>query len=464
MSTSPAVMSNQNNRNNIHISSSNNISNKSSNNSSNKSSKNNSNSNNNSNNDRLKNRIITPLDAAYSLEKGLVRLGVIPGTRWIHKRWLNELSNEKYGHIPLFVPLNAPPDEINNAFTVVPTHLISRETLEHVGLSRAKGDEIWSRWSEMVTAINNSDNNNNTNSTQQLPPFMDFVMGQVTRGGTLQDATNNNTEAEWRACLNACGVTPETKENIMDPWYHSLRLTQSCLYWVRDTLVRLNYNSLLEVQRASRRRDEALRRAGWYPRLFLNQNPASSLAAPALMPYYTPVLVPAAAPRYFPSPQGFPASHQTLSSPAASSTPAPLTDPTSAQTPQGFPSPQSFPTPCGVPTPRFPTLQTPPNLARYPTPAPSRTPTPPYQISLPPIILPTPRRFPPPPTSRPAPRPLPTLQDLPTSETFPAPAPKRRRTAAATSPAPAPSPAPLATLLTPPSLATGSRRRQARDR
>jgi hypothetical protein len=60
--------------------------------------------------------------------------------------------------------------------------------------------------------------------------------------------------------MNLCGIKHETQASIMDPIYKRIRQTESCFFWMKDTIER-RYRSLEAVQTASRERAMALQRA-----------------------------------------------------------------------------------------------------------------------------------------------------------------------------------------------------------
>ncbi|KAL7793060.1 hypothetical protein V8C37DRAFT_379158 [Trichoderma ceciliae] len=64
--------------------------------------------------------------------------------------------------------------------------------------------------------------------------------------------------------MNLCGINQETQTAIMDPTFKSIRLTQSCLFWIRDT-IEMRYRGLLEIEKASLEREMAIKRAASRP-------------------------------------------------------------------------------------------------------------------------------------------------------------------------------------------------------
>ncbi|KAK3364302.1 hypothetical protein B0T25DRAFT_442534 [Lasiosphaeria hispida] len=197
--------------------------------------------------------LLSPLDSSALHEEGLLRRGNREGSHRLHKRRLNRSSDEEHRDIPLVIPPDSP--GINDAFVTIPIVLISRETLIYVGLSDTKGDELWNRWlnfSPDDASLRETDGGDLT--------FVDFILGYYEYG---PDAVGDNDDA-WYACLDTCGIASETQAALMDPHFAYLRRSQSCSYWVRDT-IEMRYAGLEDIQRASRDREMALQRAAMRP-------------------------------------------------------------------------------------------------------------------------------------------------------------------------------------------------------
>jgi hypothetical protein len=132
--------------------------------------------------------------------------------------------------------------------------LISYETLLYVGLSKARATELWRRWS------NSPHGTDPENSHAGVLEFDDFVLSSFEN---MPDATDDSTE-EWQACLERCGISGDLQHAIMDPQFEYIRLSHSCLYWIRDT-VEMRYAGLRDIQKTSRERQMQLQRAASRP-------------------------------------------------------------------------------------------------------------------------------------------------------------------------------------------------------
>ncbi|KAI0148472.1 hypothetical protein GGR57DRAFT_241717 [Xylariaceae sp. FL1272] len=208
------------------------------------------------------NKIFSPLDAEHLQSEGLLSPPTSESpvsypsytegrVRRCHKRRLNRSSEEEYAHISIDVSYETPGAQ--EAFAPIPDELISKETLRYLGLSDAKATEIWSIWGSWP----NYGPRRETDPDNDLPQvmFLDFVLAQVDK---VQEAWRDD-DTEWFACLENCGVHTSLQEAIMNPVYKSLRLSRGCRFWVKDT-IEMRYAGLKEIQRASRERDQQIRR------------------------------------------------------------------------------------------------------------------------------------------------------------------------------------------------------------
>ncbi len=195
--------------------------------------------------------ILAPLDSADLLNRGLLGPGRSTGSHRLHKRRLNRSSDEENHHIPLNVSLSTP--AADDAFALIPVALISYETLVYVGLSEAKATELWSQWTNWPAEGPRRETDLDDGGL--IVTFKDFIIGSFEN---RVDAADDDAE-QWRACLNGCGIALDVQNAIMDPCFKYLYLSQSCLYWVNDT-VKMRYAGLEDIQRSSREREMQLRR------------------------------------------------------------------------------------------------------------------------------------------------------------------------------------------------------------
>ena len=195
--------------------------------------------------------ILAPLDSADLLNRGLLGPGRTTGSHRLHKRRLNRSSDEENHGIPLNVSLSSP--AADDAFALIPVALISYETLVYVGLSEAKATELWNQWTNWPAQGPRRETDPDDGGL--VVTFKDFIIGSFEN---LVDIADDNAQ-EWRACLNSCGIAVDVQNAIMDPRFKYLCLSQSCLYWVNDT-IKMRYAGLEDIQRSSREREMQLRR------------------------------------------------------------------------------------------------------------------------------------------------------------------------------------------------------------
>ncbi|KAI1377139.1 hypothetical protein F4677DRAFT_459485 [Hypoxylon crocopeplum] len=174
--------------------------------------------------------ILGELDAANLENQGWLGPSDSIGSRRIHKRLLNRSSSEEYSDIPLDVRTDSP--NAAYAFATIPTTLISRDTLRYLGHSLDKVDS----------------NNGGLEIT-----FIDFITARLEN---YEDACEDD-DHQWHHCLAACGVSGSVQDAIMDPRFNDIRLTNSCLFWVKDTLA-MRYAGLEDISRASHQREMEL--------------------------------------------------------------------------------------------------------------------------------------------------------------------------------------------------------------
>jgi hypothetical protein len=201
--------------------------------------------------------ILAPLDAADLRSRGLLGVESSTGKQNIHKRRANRSSEEEYRNVSLNIRPQSP--EAVDAYVTIPTVLISRQTLVYMGLNDDKATHIWNRWTNWP--VGGPRRETDPDDGGLVVSFEDFVEGQVT--GQVQDASGLN-DNQWRLCLIACGMANEAQDAIMDRHFNQIRQTESCLFWVRDTMA-MRYAGLVDIQRASREREMALQRQASRP-------------------------------------------------------------------------------------------------------------------------------------------------------------------------------------------------------
>ncbi|KFZ12729.1 hypothetical protein V502_06966 [Pseudogymnoascus sp. VKM F-4520 (FW-2644)] len=127
------------------------------------------------------------------------------------------------------------------------SQIVSLETLIYVGLSSAKANELWVRWSNWPPTGPRRETDPDDGFGYTVT-FLDFIIGGYSVENTVDTAAED--DLEWRRCLDACGINTATQDTIMDPKFRKLRLSNSCLYRARDT-IEMRYKGLENLQQQS---------------------------------------------------------------------------------------------------------------------------------------------------------------------------------------------------------------------
>ncbi|KAI1380811.1 hypothetical protein F4677DRAFT_404690 [Hypoxylon crocopeplum] len=202
--------------------------------------------------------ILSQADIESLLGSGLVSPSSPNGTRRIHKRRLNRSSDEENSHLPLSPVSMASSASTSNMFSTIPEVLISLATLKHLGCNEETATRLWGEWTNWPSGNPVRETDDEISGV----PFIEFVTGHLASDRNIDTFDENNQE--WYDCMNHCGTNPEVQASIMDPIFRDIRLTESCLFWIKDT-VDLRYRGLVEVQKASRDRTMTLQRASSRP-------------------------------------------------------------------------------------------------------------------------------------------------------------------------------------------------------
>ncbi|KAF4502693.1 hypothetical protein FAGAP_1094 [Fusarium agapanthi] len=194
--------------------------------------------------------ILTPRDAERLINLGLVNLPTPPnGSIQVHKRRLNRSSDEENKHIPLDVNVGSRPD----AFATIPEMLISKATIEYVGFNSDKATEIWSGWVNWPPGFIIRETDPSGSNTLEVS-FLDW-MKRHTGNPSTDDVWKDDSSA-WLACMEQHGIATELQHAIMDPHFKGIRLSGTCIGWVRDT-IEMRYAGLEDIKRASAERERA---------------------------------------------------------------------------------------------------------------------------------------------------------------------------------------------------------------
>ncbi len=193
--------------------------------------------------------ILAPLDEHQLQNQGLASLNSAEGTRKLHRRRMIRSSNSDNEHIALDVSYSAPNSE--SAFVTIPTFLISKATLLHVGYTEARASLIWNHWSNWPEG-----------EPQRETDYEDWGMGMsllevITGSISRSRDTTSSRDEDWIAAMTGWGIKPEIQEAITDSTFNSIRHSQSCAFWVKDT-IKMRYAALEQIQKTSEQRNALL--------------------------------------------------------------------------------------------------------------------------------------------------------------------------------------------------------------
>lgn len=203
--------------------------------------------------------ILAELDVQNLQSYGLVSHARPDGTRRLHKRRLTPSSDEENFRIPLDISLESP--AADDAFATIPDVLISHATLVHIGFSQSTADKVWQDWINWGKSLKDPVRETDEDPGYGLVmTFDDYFTGAFDTGVD----TWSDQDSEWFDCLDDYGLAVEAQSAIMDPRFRELRLTNTCSFWAKD-MVEMRFAGLRDIQKASRVREMAIKRAAKRP-------------------------------------------------------------------------------------------------------------------------------------------------------------------------------------------------------
>ncbi|KAN0073471.1 hypothetical protein V8E54_008691 [Elaphomyces granulatus] len=202
--------------------------------------------------------VLAPDDAEDLVAIGLASPASSNGTRRVHKRRLNRSSDEENSHLPLTPISPGPSTPDPEKYATIPDTLVSLATLKYLGYTDTTANEIWTRWTNWPSG---QPGRFEVDLDGEIL-FIDVATSYLTRG--REHDTWDDNDQPWYNCMSLCGIRPEVQVSIMDPVFKRIRLTESCYFWMKDT-IELRYRGLEAAQRASRERAMFLQRAASRP-------------------------------------------------------------------------------------------------------------------------------------------------------------------------------------------------------
>ncbi|KAI0381512.1 hypothetical protein F5Y04DRAFT_280590 [Hypomontagnella monticulosa] len=199
--------------------------------------------------------ILSPFDIADLEASGLVTPVLPDGTRQLHRRRLNATSDAEYANLPLTPISLESPAQDSSLFATIPVLFESQATLKYIGCTDETAARIWWEWGTWRNGRKTEDED-----AVHGTLFIEFAVLRLTRKTSIDVDADCEDDRTWRNCLTECGINAEVQETIMDPMFKELRLTESCFFWIKDT-IKLRYRELVGIHRASCARAIALVRA-----------------------------------------------------------------------------------------------------------------------------------------------------------------------------------------------------------
>ncbi|KAH6983442.1 hypothetical protein BKA56DRAFT_655924 [Ilyonectria sp. MPI-CAGE-AT-0026] len=137
----------------------------------------------------------------------------------------------------------SPSTENLEHFIDIPEVLFSRETLTFLGFNESASETIWSRWV-------NCGPDDGREIDGGLVTFESMARAYIYGTFTREEDASSDDDLAWRASMNSCGINEELQTAIMTPRCRDVRLTESCQFWLLDT-ISARYASLKQIQAAS---------------------------------------------------------------------------------------------------------------------------------------------------------------------------------------------------------------------
>ncbi|KAK4085186.1 uncharacterized protein Triagg1_176 [Trichoderma aggressivum f. europaeum] len=140
--------------------------------------------------------------------------------------------------------------------STLPDQLFSLATVKYLGYDDEAASQIWNKWTAQAPGVDP------VPECIPLGPFeltfMDYVVG-CSYGHRYDPDLNahDDDDAKWYECMDRCGINKDTRDAIMDPVFRHTRLTESCIFWIRNT-IEFRYEALKSsIQEASREMEQA---------------------------------------------------------------------------------------------------------------------------------------------------------------------------------------------------------------
>ncbi|PHH68230.1 hypothetical protein CDD82_714 [Ophiocordyceps australis] len=196
--------------------------------------------------------VVLPEDADVLEASGLLTAPDAKGFRRIHRSHLHRFGDQEFAASPL-----SPLSGLDSVYECIPDDLVSKATLEYLGYNEETATRLWRRW---VHWFQDAHRRLEKHFEED---FFNHAMGFLLRANHACSPFSVDPLA-WDASFEHCGIGHELRSAIMDPCYEDLRLTNSCYFWLTDTMM-VRMRALQEIALASQQRCMKRRRAASRP-------------------------------------------------------------------------------------------------------------------------------------------------------------------------------------------------------
>ncbi|EXJ88147.1 hypothetical protein A1O1_05075 [Capronia coronata CBS 617.96] len=129
-------------------------------------------------------------------------------------------------------------------------------TLQYLGFDDEAAKKIWDEWTNWPAGPILREIDDDGDCGRLAMTFIDFATGRAREDIDTYDEEDQS----WFEYMSRCGIAQSLQQAIMDPVFKKIRLSNTCMYWVRDTM-ELRYEGLEEIRTASWERQLAIQRS-----------------------------------------------------------------------------------------------------------------------------------------------------------------------------------------------------------
>jgi hypothetical protein len=161
-----------------------------------------------------------------------------------------------------------PPDALDTdkVYMTIPEVLISWETLNYLGLTEARANELWEQWDSRYIGESSLVTNELGLPEKRCPCnawLDDFVSFIIRLAQREPDVYMEDDDAQWRTYYDSCGITKDTQDRILDRIQNSefederqsgssaLEFNMELVYWKLALIRTDSYERAAKLQQAA---------------------------------------------------------------------------------------------------------------------------------------------------------------------------------------------------------------------